>query len=115
MVNSHPTDRALYCVLYPKSKMASAEMQIARMRKTYLWHSGNFKALPGSAYQSLKGLITVDDNSLITVDENGCFTVWANGKQNSGRVDFSPESRLPFAQISSIYQKTAAKSRISVW
>ena len=55
MGNSHPTDRALYCLLYPKSKMASAEMQIARMRKTYLWHSGNFKALPGSASQSLKG------------------------------------------------------------
>ena len=62
-----------------------------------------------------KGLIIVDDNSLITVDENGCFTVWANGKQKSGRVDFSPESRLPFAQIISIYQKTAAKARISVW
>ena len=57
----------------------------------------------------------MDDNSLITVDENGCFTIWANGKQKSGRVDFSPESRLPFAQIISIYQKTAAKARISVW
>ena len=54
-VNSHPTDRALYCLLYPKSKMASAEMQIAHMRKTYFWHSGIFKALPVSAYQSLKG------------------------------------------------------------
>ena len=29
------TDRALYCPLYPKSKMASAEMLIARMRKTH--------------------------------------------------------------------------------
>ena len=55
MVNSHPTDCALYCLLYPKSKLASAEMQIASMRKTYLWHSGNFKPLLGSAYQSLKG------------------------------------------------------------
>ena len=35
MDNSHPTDRALYCPLYPKSKMASAEMLIARMRKTH--------------------------------------------------------------------------------
>ena len=62
-----------------------------------------------------KGLITVDDNSLITLGKNGCFTVWANGKQKSGRVDFSPESRLPFAQIISIYQKTPTKARISVW
>jgi len=36
--------------------------------------------------------------------------VWANGKQNSGLVNFVPESRLPFVQISSIYRKTAAKA-----
>ena len=58
----------------------------------------------------------------------GRSTVWANGTQNLGLVNFVPESRLPFVQISSIYQKTTAKaltryqiwlwrngSRISVW
>ena len=58
----------------------------------------------------------------------GRFTVWVNGKQNSGVVNFLSESRLPFAQISSTCQKTAAKAwnwyqrrlwrngtRISVW
>ena len=60
--------------------------------------------------------------------QTGRFTVWANGKQNSGLVNFVPESRLPFVQISSIHPKTAAKAwnwyqrrlwrngtRISVW
>ena len=42
--------------------------------------------------------------------KTGRFTVWANGAQNSGLVNFVPESRLLFAQISSIYQKTAAKA-----
>ena len=58
----------------------------------------------------------------------GRSTVWANATQNLGLVNFVPESRLPFVQISSIYQKTTAKaltryqiwlwrngSRISVW
>ena len=58
----------------------------------------------------------------------GRSTVWANGTQNLGLVNFVPESRLPFVQISSIYHKTTAKaltryqrwlwrngSRISVW
>ena len=35
--------------------------------------------------------------------------VWANGNQNLGAVNFLPESRLPFAQISSIYRKTAPR------
>ena len=34
----------------------------------------------------------------------------ANGTQNSGLVNFVPESRLPFVQISWIYQKTTAKA-----
>ena len=34
----------------------------------------------------------------------------ANDKQNLGLVNFVPESRVSFAQISSIYQKTAAKA-----
>ena len=38
------------------------------------------------------------------------FTFWVNGKQNWERVNFVPESRLPFAQISSIYRKAAAKA-----
>ena len=33
----------------------------------------------------------------------------ANGTQNSGPVNFIPESDLPFAQISSTYLKTATK------
>ena len=32
----------------------------------------------------------------------GRSTVWANGTQNLGLVNFVPESRLPFVQISSI-------------
>ena len=32
-------------------------------------------------------------------------TVWENATQNSGLVNFVPESRLPFVQISSIYRK----------
>ena len=42
--------------------------------------------------------------------QTGRSTVWANGTQNSGLVNFVPESRLPFVQISSIYQKTTAKA-----
>ena len=41
--------------------------------------------------------------------QTGQFTVWANGKHNSGLINFVPESRLPFVQISSIYRKTTAK------
>ena len=40
----------------------------------------------------------------------GRSTVWANGTQNSGLVNFVPESHLPFVQISSIYRKTTAKA-----
>ena len=43
------------------------------------------------------------------------FTVSVNGKLNSGVVNFFPESRLPFAQISSICQKTAAKAKAWNW
>ena len=32
-------------------------------------------------------------------------TVWENATQNSGLVNFVPESRVPFVQISSIYRK----------
>ena len=39
----------------------------------------------------------------------GSRCVNANDKQNSGLVNFVLESRVPFAQISSIYRKTAAK------
>ena len=37
--------------------------------------------------------------------QTGRFTVWANGKQNSGLVNFIPELRLPFVQIGSIHLK----------
>ena len=40
----------------------------------------------------------------------GRSTVWANVTQNSGLANFVPESRLPFVQISSTYQKTTAKA-----
>ena len=59
---------------------------------------------------------------------NRWLLVWVNGTQNSGLINFVPESRLPFVKISSIYQKTTAKAwtryqrwlwrngtRISVW
>ena len=41
---------------------------------------------------------------------NRWLLVWVNGTQNSGLVNFVPESRLPFVKISSIYQKTTAKA-----
>ena len=60
--------------------------------------------------------------------QTGRFSVWAKGSQSSGLVNFVPESRLPYVQISSIDRKTAAKvwnwyqrwlwrneTRISVW
>ena len=31
--------------------------------------------------------------------QTGRSTVWENGNQNSGLVNFIPQSRLPFAQI----------------
>ena len=37
--------------------------------------------------------------------ETDRLTVWANGKQNSGLVNFIPESRLPFVQIISTTKK----------
>ena len=37
-------------------------------------------------------------------------TLATQAKQNSGPVNFVPESRLPLVQISYIYQKTAAKA-----
>ena len=40
---------------------------------------------------------------------NRSVPVWANSTQNSGLVNFVLESQLLFAQISSIYQKTATK------
>ena len=43
--------------------------------------------------------------------QTGRSMVWANGSQNSGLVNFVPESRLLFVQISSIYRKTTAKAR----
>ena len=42
------------------------------------------------------------------------FTVWVNGRQNSGLVNFVPESRLPFVQISFIFRKTAARRETGV-
>ena len=42
--------------------------------------------------------------------QTGRSKVWVNGTQNSGLVSFVPESRLPFVQISPIYQKTTAKA-----
>ena len=42
--------------------------------------------------------------------QTGLFTVWENGKQTSGLENFVPESRLPFIQMRSIFQKTAAKA-----
>ena len=40
---------------------------------------------------------------------NRSVPVWANGRQNSGLVNFALESQSLFEQISSIYQKTATK------
>ena len=37
------------------------------------------------------------------------FTVWANGKRNSGLVNFIPESRLSFVQIISTTKKRSKK------
>ena len=45
-----------------------------------------------------------------TCGQTSRSTVWANGTQNSGLVNFVPESRLPFVQISSIYRKTTVKA-----
>ena len=42
--------------------------------------------------------------------QTGRSKVWVNGTQNSGLVSFVPESRLPFVQISPIYQTTTAKA-----
>ena len=42
--------------------------------------------------------------------QTGWFTVWVNGRQNLGLVNFIPESRLPFVQISSIHRKMATKA-----
>ena len=42
--------------------------------------------------------------------QTGQFTVWANGTQNSGQVNFIPESCFSFAKISSFNRKTAAKA-----
>ena len=40
--------------------------------------------------------------------------VLANGTQNSGLENFVPESCLPFEQISSIYRKTTAVSKMAL-
>ena len=37
--------------------------------------------------------------------QTGQFTVWTNDKQNSGLINFIPESRLQFVQIQTIYRK----------
>ena len=42
--------------------------------------------------------------------KTGRFTVWADGRQNSGLVNFAPESGLSFVGISSFCQITAAKA-----
>ena len=47
-------------------------------------------------------------------EQTGLFPVWANGKQTSRLVtwlvNFVPELRLTFVQISSIYQQTTTKA-----
>ena len=45
------------------------------------------------------------------------FTVWTNQcqiKQNSRQINFVPDSRLPFAQISSIYRKRPRKPETGI-
>ena len=42
--------------------------------------------------------------------QTGRSSVWPNRTQNSGPVNFVPESLLPFVHISSIYRKTTAKA-----
>ena len=42
--------------------------------------------------------------------EGAWFTAWANAKKNSGLVNFVPESRLLFVQISSIYLEKNVKA-----
>ena len=55
------------------------------------------------------GLITKTTVVYYLPGQTGRSTVWVNGKQNSGLVNFVPESRLPFEQISSIHRKPIAK------
>ena len=62
-------------------------------------------------FASLKTLLGI--NTVVVYNlrgkPGGRFTFWwVNGKQISGLVNFVPESRFPFAQISSIYWKTDA-------
>ena len=52
-------------------------------------------------------ILLMRDNQMI---QGAWFTGWANGKKNSGLVNFVPESRLLFVQISSIYLKKNAKA-----
>ena len=47
---------------------------------------------------------------LFTAQTSNWFTVWANGKQNFRLVNFVAEARLPFVQISSLYQKMTVKA-----
>ena len=42
--------------------------------------------------------------------QTGWSMVWANGMHHSGLVNFILESRSPFVQITSIYQKMTAKA-----
>ena len=50
-----------------------------------------------------------NNGCLLFTRAKGRSTVWLNGKQNSGLVNFVPESRLPFEQISSIHRKPITK------
>ena len=63
---------------------------------------------------SSRGPAMTAETSLLVLHlegQTGRFTVWAlNGSQSSGLVNFVPESRLPFVQISSIYRKAATKA-----
>ena len=44
----------------------------------------------------------------------GRSTVWANATQNLGLVNFVPESRLPFLQISSVHRKTPRRPETGI-
>ena len=46
--------------------------------------------------------------------QTGRFSVWVNGSQSSGLVNFVPESRLPFLQISSVHRKTPRRPETGI-
>ena len=73
-------------------------------------------ALDGSVNQPIRDCMLLAGNSLLKIKafqvvfysrgQTARFTVWSNGKQNSVLKNFITEQRLPFEQISFIFQPT---------